>query len=116
MSIIILSPQSESNTFSETSFYFSVTDLSVMARQVNAVLCSAVGSHSTTHCCLHDQSVHTTGKVFIYLFIHSLIYIFFICSGKMPIVVTKEINYKMIHVFQDCQTERCSFTYTYNYS
>lgn len=65
--------------FQRLPFIFFVTDLSVMARQVNAVLCSAVGSHSTTHCCLHDQSVHTTGKVFIYSFIYN----FFLCSGKL---------------------------------
>lgn len=42
-----------------------LTDLSVMVRQVNTVLCSEVGSYSTTHCCLYDQSVPTTGKVLV---------------------------------------------------
>jgi len=42
--------------------FIIVTGLSVMAWQVNTILCGAMGSHSTTYCCLHDQSVHTTGN------------------------------------------------------
>ena len=38
-------------------------DLSIMVRQVNAVLYCAVGSHTSTNGHLHDQSVHTTGTV-----------------------------------------------------
>lgn len=48
-------------------------DLPVMARQVNTVLCSSMGSHSTTYCCLHDQSVHITGLVYSN-----------ICFGNLP--------------------------------
>lgn len=33
-----------------------------MARQVNTILCNAVGRNSTTYSCLHDQSVSTTGN------------------------------------------------------
>lgn len=55
--------------FSKRSFLLclcsSPTDLSVMVRQVNAVLCSEVGSYSTTHCCLHDQSVPPTGELLL---------------------------------------------------
>lgn len=51
------------NQWSENVFPF-LADLSVMARQVNPILCSPVGSHSTTHCCLYDQSVHSTGKLY----------------------------------------------------
>lgn len=42
-----------------------LTDLSDMVRQVNTVLCSEVGSYSTTHWCLYDQSVPPTGKVLV---------------------------------------------------
>lgn len=49
---------------------FDLSDLSVMARQVNTVLCSAMGCYSTTHCCLHDQSVHTTGGLYCNTYIH----------------------------------------------
>lgn len=37
-----------------------------MVRQVNAVLCSEVGSYSTIHCCLYDQSVPTTGELLLF--------------------------------------------------
>lgn len=82
---ITVSTQSETDSvflrLSKAFLYFFVTDLSVMARQVNTILCSAVGCHSTTHCCLHDQSVHTTGIFFSFLFIPPMYYIV-ICSVK----------------------------------
>lgn len=54
-----------SNSLHLISAFYFLTDIPVMARQVNAILCSAVGSYSTTHCCLHDQSVHTAGIIYI---------------------------------------------------
>lgn len=47
---------------------FNLLDLPVMARQVNTFLCSAMGCYSTTHCHLHDQSVHTTGGLSLIVF------------------------------------------------
>lgn len=47
-----------------------------MARQVNTFSCSAVGCYSTTHCHLHDQSVHTTGGLYVlffFVFLHATI-------------------------------------------
>ncbi len=50
-----------------------------MARQVNTILCSAMGKHSTTYCCLHDQSVHTTGNyLFISVFFPPIFYFNFL--------------------------------------
>lgn len=60
----------QSSVFSKGSFLLCIcsspTDLSVMVRQVNAVLCSEVGCYSTIHCCLYDQSVPTTGELLLF--------------------------------------------------
>lgn len=62
-----------------------LTDLSVMVRQVNTVLCSEVGSYSTTHCCLYDQSVPTTGKVLFFVSNRKFCFVLYTEGEKGPV-------------------------------
>lgn len=83
------------NFFFNAFCCFDLSDLSVMARQVNTVLCSAMGCYSTTHCCLHDQSVHTTGGLYcnIYTYIYFTVnHVIMIANWKKHTICSKSVR------------------------